>query len=77
MSKTILKLLLFCAFCAFTLSACEKQKQASAEVGAVPKQIMNKATNDLNNAQALGDEKRKALNNVDTPADAGKKVVEK
>ena len=72
MSKTILKLLLFCTFCAFTLSACEKQKQASAEVDAVPKQIMNKASNDLNKAQALEAEKRKTLENVDAPADAGK-----
>ncbi len=72
MFKSRLKLLLIYAFCAVILSACEKQKQASAEVGAVPKTIMDKATNDLNNAQALGDEKRKALNNVDTPADAGK-----
>ena len=68
----MVKLLLICALCAATLSACEKQKQASAEVGAVPKQIMDKATNDLNNAQALEAEQRKALENVDSPADAGK-----
>lgn len=68
----MLKLLLFCAFCAFTLSACEKQKQASAEVVAVPKQIMNKATNDLNNALALEAENRKALENVDAPAETAK-----
>ena len=68
----MIKLLLVCALCTVTLSACEKQKQASAEVGAVPKQIMDKATNDLNNAQALEAEQRKALENVDSPADAGK-----
>ena len=34
------------------LSACEQQKQASSEVGAVPKQILDKATNDINAAQA-------------------------
>ena len=72
MFKTMLKLSLFCTFCAFTLSACEKQKQASAEVGAAPKTIMDKATNDLNNAQALEAEQRKTLENVDAPADAGK-----
>lgn len=42
------------------LSACEQQKQASSEVGAVPKQILDKATNDINAAQALAAEKMKA-----------------
>ena len=68
----MVKLLLVCALCAVTLTACEKQKQASAEVGAIPKTIMDKATNDLNKAQALEAEQRKALENLDTPADAGK-----
>ena len=72
MFNTMFKLLLVYALCAVTLSACEKQKQASAELGAVPKTIMDKATNDLNNAQALEAEQRKALENVDAPADAGK-----
>ena len=68
MFKTMFKLLLVCALCAVTLSACEKQNQASAEVGAMPKQMMNKTTNDLNNAQVLEAEQRKALENVDAPA---------
>ena len=68
----MLKLLLACALCTVTLTACEKQKQASAEVGAVPKTIMDKANNDLNKAQTLEAEQRKALENVDAPADAGK-----
>ena len=68
----MIKLLLVCALCTVTLSACEKQKQASAEVGAVPKTIMDKATNDLNNAQTLEAEQRKALDNVNTPVDANK-----
>ena len=72
MFNTMFKLLLVYALCAVTLSACEKQKQASAELGAVPKTIMDKATNDLNNAQALEAEQRKALENVDAPADASK-----
>ena len=72
MFKTMLKLLLVCFLCAVTLSACEKQKKASAEVGAVPKQMMDKATSDLNNAQTLEAEQRKALENVDAPADVGK-----
>ena len=68
----MVKLLLVCALCAVTLTACEKQKQASAEVGAIPKTIMDKATNDLNNAQLLEAEQRKALENVDASATEGK-----
>ena len=68
----MVKLLLVCALCAVTLSACEQQKQASAEVGAMPKQMMDKTTNDLNNAQALEAEQRKALENIDAPRDANK-----
>ena len=72
MFKAMFKLLLVCALCAVALTACEQQKQASAEVGAVPKQIMDKATNDLNKAQALEAEQRKTLENVDAPADGAK-----
>ena len=68
MLKTLFKLFLVSALCAVTLTACEQQKQASAEVGAVPRTIMNKATNDLNNAQALEAEQRKALESVDESA---------
>ena len=57
---------------ALTLTACEQQKQASAEVGAVPKTILDKAKNDINAAQALDAEKAKALENIETPADAEK-----
>jgi len=56
----LFKLLLLCALCVTTLTACEKQKQASAEVGAIPKQIIDKATNDINNAAALAAEQLKA-----------------
>ena len=54
------------------LSACEQQKQASAEVGAVPKQILNKAKNDINNAAAVAAEQAKAAENVDESADVEK-----
>ena len=54
------------------LSACEQQKQASAEVGAIPKTIIDKATNDINAAEALAAENQKALENVDAPANAEK-----
>ena len=66
------KLLLVFALCALALTACEKQKQASAEVGAIPKTMIDKTNNDLNNAQTFEAEQRKALENVDAPADAQK-----
>ena len=63
------KYILIYAICAFTLTTCEQQKQASAEVGAIPKTIIDKATNDINAAQALAAEKMQAIENVDAPAD--------
>ena len=69
MFKAMFKLLLVCALCAFALTACEQQKQASAEVGAIPKTILDKASSDINAAQALEAEQRKALENVDAPAE--------
>jgi hypothetical protein len=68
----LFKLLILCALCAMTFTACEKQKQASAEVGAVPKQIIDKATTDINKAEALAAEQLKAAESVDAPADVGK-----
>ena len=66
----MLKLLCICILSALTLSACEQQKQASAEVGATPKTILDKAKNDINAAQALDAEKAKALESVEAPVDA-------
>lgn len=66
------KLLLVCALCVVTLSACEQQKKASAEVGAIPKTIIDKATNDIKAAEALVAENQKALENIEAPADSGK-----
>ena len=66
------KLLLICTLCAITLTACEKQKQAATEVGAIPKQMMDKATEDLNNAQALAAEKLKSADSIDAPENVGK-----
>ena len=54
------------------LSACEQQKQASTEVGAAPKQILDKATTDINNAATVAVEQAKAAENVEAPADAEK-----
>lgn len=66
------KLLLVCALLAVTLTACEKEKQASAEVGAVPKQIIDKATNDVNKAAALEAEKLQAIESESVPDNAEK-----
>jgi hypothetical protein len=68
----VLKLLCICILSALALTACEQQKQASAEVGAIPKTILDKAKNDINAAQALDAEKAKALENVEAPADVEK-----
>ena len=68
----MLKLLLVLALCAVTLTACEKQKQASAEVGAIPKTILDKAKNDINAAQAVETEKAKVLESIEAPADPEK-----
>jgi len=54
------------------LAACEKEKQASASVGAIPKQIIDKATNDINSAETLAAEKIKDAESEDTT-----KVVDK
>ncbi|MGZ8262084.1 MAG: hypothetical protein ACXW11_03855 [Methylotenera sp.] len=61
------RLLLLCALCAITLTACEKQKQASADVGAIPKQIIDKATNDINKAAAVAAEQLKAAESEVAP----------
>jgi predicted Zn-dependent peptidase len=41
------------------LSACEQQKQASAEVGAIPKEILDKAKNEISAAEAAAAEQAK------------------
>jgi hypothetical protein len=55
--------------CALALSACEQQKQASAEVGAAPKTILDKAQTDVDAAEAQALEQAKALENIDAPAE--------
>jgi hypothetical protein len=55
-----------------SLSACEQQQQASREVGAKPKEIIDKVTNDLNAAQELANEKMKDAENEVAPADSEK-----
>jgi hypothetical protein len=64
------KLMIIFVVFALTLNACEQQKQASAEVGAIPKTILDKAKNDISAAEALAAQNQKALENVEAPADA-------
>ncbi|MGB4811145.1 MAG: hypothetical protein WBP13_01510 [Methylophilaceae bacterium] len=66
----MIKYWLICFLSIACLAACEKQKQASAEVGAVPKQILDKATEDINKAQAIADQNMKAMENIDAPTEA-------
>jgi hypothetical protein len=66
------KLLAICAIFAVTLSACEQQKQASSEVGAIPKTIIDKATTDINAAEVLATEQAKTLESIEAPAEAEK-----
>ncbi len=72
MLKTTLKSLVICVSCALALSACEQQKQASAEVGAKPKQMIDQVTNDLNAAQKLADDKMQAVEDLGAKVDVEK-----
>lgn len=66
----MVKHLFICVLSIASLAGCEQQKKASAEVGAVPKQIIDKTTQDINNAQALATENLKTLENLDAPMEA-------
>ncbi len=66
------KILLLCIVCTITLTACEKEKQSSAAIGKAPKQILDKAQDDINKATALADEKMKAAEDVTYPESAAK-----
>ncbi len=44
----------------FALAACEKEQQTSTTIGTVPKQIIDKTTDDINKANALAAERMKA-----------------
>jgi hypothetical protein len=71
----MLKSWLICTLCIGSLAACEQQKQASAEVGAIPKQMLDKATNDIKAAEALAADNMKALESaadITAPAEAEK-----
>ncbi|PCI62294.1 MAG: hypothetical protein COB34_00150 [Methylophilaceae bacterium] len=64
MLKTLFKSLLLCITFALTLTACKEQQKASAEIGAKPKQMIDKATQAVESieaAQALTLEKIDAI----------------
>ena len=56
----MIKVLLVCAICVISMTGCEKEKQASIDVGAKPKQIIDKVTTDINAATAAATENLKA-----------------
>jgi hypothetical protein len=68
----LFKLLLICALGLMTLNACERQKQASSEVGAIPKQIIEKATNDINAATNISAQRLEAVESLDVHQDQAK-----
>lgn len=68
----MVKYLLIYAIFALTLTACEQQKQASAEVGAIPKTILDKATNDIKAVETLAAKKMQAIESSDAPAEDSK-----
>jgi nitrous oxide reductase accessory protein NosL len=66
------RLFLLCVVCTTVLTACEKEKQNTPTIGAVPKQIIDKATNDINQASAINVEKLKAAENETNSQDTEK-----
>lgn len=63
MENAVFKLLLICTLCVMGCTACEKEKRVSAEIGALPKQTLDKVTDDLNKASALTSAQLKAIEN--------------
>lgn len=51
--------------CLFALAACDNEKQASAEMGAMPKQTIDAATAEINAASAAAEERLKAVESLD------------
>ncbi|MES2013510.1 MAG: hypothetical protein V4445_07155 [Pseudomonadota bacterium] len=57
----MIKLLAIFVICVLSIIGCKKERQASAEIGAKPKQIIDKVTTDINNATAIANENLKAV----------------
>ena len=53
--------------CALSIIGCKKERQASAEVGAKPKQIIDKVTTYINNATVIANENLKAAEDASAP----------
>jgi hypothetical protein len=66
----MIKLFIVCAAMVMSLSACDQQ--ASRELGAAPKKIIDKATNDINAAQAAAADKLKAAEEAAAPTEKSK-----
>lgn len=62
----MIKLIAIFAMCLLSIIGCEKERQASAELGAKPKQIIDKVTTDINNATAIANENLKAVEDATT-----------
>lgn len=62
----MIKLLAVFAMCILSIVGCEKERQASAEIGAKPKQIIDKVTTDINNATAIANENLKTAEDAAT-----------
>ncbi len=54
------KIILLIVVGSIAFAAFQKHKQTTPGIGVVPKQIINKATDDLNQANAIAAEKMKA-----------------
>lgn len=65
-----MKYWLIFAFTLLNLTACEQQKQASKEMGAIPKEILDKAKTDIQSAESLAAQNLQAMENLDAPAKA-------
>jgi hypothetical protein len=61
------KLLLLCAVCTISLTACDKEKQNSATIGSDPKQIIDKTSSDIDKATELAAERMKAAEKEANP----------
>lgn len=61
----LLRLLFIGVLGLVVLNACEQQKQASAEVGAMPKQIIDKATSDIDHATATSVQRLEAIEHLE------------
>ena len=66
----MIKLILVCAMSLVAMLGCEKERQASDDVGAKPKQIIDKVTDDINNANAMANENLKAAEDINQPETA-------